>query len=222
LDSVVEIRFVSSLPREEVSTKIFETIFHDFPYSRDITVPPVEMRAVEPFKYAITTLLHNNEFSIGFAYNSIVFNCVNGYKGWEKYSEVTQTYLRHFFSIGIFSEITRVGLRYVNLFANTTDLSKHILLDIKFNNINNYASLHTSLNLQLKKNSCQINLNIADTALVNGIPGSLLDIDVSKSDLGPVNFENICSQIEQIHHEEKELFINILRPDFLKTLGPTY
>lgn len=187
-----------------------------------MSVPPVEIRAMEPFKYAVTTILHNNEFSIAFGSNSIVFNCVNGYKGWERFFAVITKHLQHFFSIGIFSEIVRIGLRYVNVFANKTDLSKHILLAINFNNIGRYASLHTSLNLQLTKSNCQINLNIADTALVNGIPGSLLDIDVTKSDLGPTKLENICSQIEQVHYEEKELFINVLHPEFLKTLGPTY
>jgi uncharacterized protein (TIGR04255 family) len=222
LDSVVEIRFVSTIAEDIVTPRLFEAIYKDFPHSKDVNVPPTGMRAMEPFKYAVTTSLHNNEFSIGFASNSIVFNCVNGYKGWDKFFELIKTYLYRFFSIGIFSEILRIGVRYVNVFENTSDLSKHILLEINFNNIKEYTSLHTTLNLQLKKKDCQFNLGIADTALVNGIPGSLLDIDVIKADPGPTNFENICSHIEQMHQEEKKLFINILHPEFLKTLGPTY
>lgn len=222
LDSVVEVRFVPNTPKEEVQTKIFEILYKDFPYSREVTTPPAEMRAAEPFKYAITTFLHNNEFAIGFGTNSIVFNCVNGYKGWGRYFEVIGKYLRIFFSIGLFSEIVKIGVRYVNVFDATTDLSKHIELGINFNNSNVYTSVHTALNLQLKKNECQINLTIADTALVNGKPGSVLDIDVSKSGPGAPTFENVYAQIEEIHREEKELFTNILDPEFLKTLGPSY
>lgn len=222
LDSVVEIRFVPSVPSEEVQTKIFEAIYKDFPFSMEVTVPPVEMRAVEPFKYSVTTLLHNKEFSIGFGRSSIVFNCMNGYKGWKSFSEFIKKYVRHFYSVGLFSQIIRVGLRYVNFFPNRTDLSQHIMLEIKFNNFQKYTSLHTSLSLQLKKGDCQFTLTVHDTALVNGIPGSVLDIDVTKAGPGDASFEDVCSQIEQLHHEEKDLFINILHPDFLQTLGPSY
>lgn len=222
LDSVVEIRFVSTFAKEEVPTKIFELLYKDFPYSREVTTPPAEMRAAEPFKYAVTTILHNNEFSIGFGCNSIAFNCVNGYKGWERFFELIQKYVHLFFSIGLFSEIVRIGLRYVNLFDNTTDLTKHIQLDINFNNIGAYTSLHTTLNLQLKKNDCQFVLNIFDTALVNGRPGSVLDIDVAKNCTIEANFEKVCAEIEEVHREEKAIFINILHPEFLQTLNPSY
>lgn len=222
LDSVVEIRFVPAFPKEEVSTKIFEVLYQDFPFSREVTSPPAEMRAAEPFKYAITTLLHNTHFSIGFGGNAIVFNCVNGYKGWKDFFSFIQRYLDLFFSIGLFSEILRVGLRYVNVFDNTTDLTKHIQLDLNFNNIDAYTSLHTTLNLQLKKGDCQFLLNIADTALVNGRPKALLDIDVSWSGLVATDFKNVCARIEEVHHEEKAIFTNILHPEFLQTLKPSY
>jgi uncharacterized protein (TIGR04255 family) len=222
LDSVVEIRFVPKLPQEEVQTKIFEVLYKDFPYTKDVTVPPAEMRASEPFKYAITTFLHNNVFAIGFGSHAIVFNCVNGYKGWRDYFAMIEKYLEIFFSIGLFAEVVRIGVRYVNVFDTTTDLSKHIELDINFNNIAAYTSVHTALKLELKKNACQINLTIADTALVNGKPGSVLDIDVTKSNAGEAIFENICAQIQEVHREEKELFTNILDHQFMQTLGPTY
>lgn len=222
LDSVVEIRFVPKPPQEEVQTKIFEVLYKDFPYTKDVTVPPAEMRVAEPFKYAITTFLHDNKFAIGFGSNSIVFNCVNGYKGWESYFKVIGKYLQIFFSIGLFAEILKIGVRYVNVFDATADLSKHIELGINFNNIDAYTSVHTTLKLELKKNACQINLTIADTALVNGKPGSVLDIDVTKTNTGEVSYEHICAQIEEAHREEKELFTNILDRQFMQTLGPSY
>ena len=221
-DSVVEIRFEPAVPKDQVLVKIFEGLYKDFPNSKDVQVPPLEMRAVEPFKYLVTNVLHNNEYSVGFGGNSIVFNCINGYKGWQTYFGVISNYLSHFFAIGLFSEVVRVGLRYVNVFADTNNLSKNIQLDINFHNIGNYTAHNATINLQLKKNDCQFILNIVDTALVNGKAGSVLDIDVTKLVSAASTFENICTLINEVHREEKEIFINILDPEFLETLGPSY
>jgi uncharacterized protein (TIGR04255 family) len=222
IDSVVEIRFGSGLPIEQVFPKIFTLVADEFPNYKESEIPS-QLRLMPQFGHFSSTTLNNDSFSLGFSSRALVFNCINGYKGWDKYFNIIKKYLRLFYENKIFNRVERIGLRYINIFENTNDLSKHILLKVEFRGIDNYQSPpHLTVSIQLQKGNNQFLLNIADSAIINNRTGSILDIDAFTTNTIFSSLEDLFLIIENLHDEEKILFVNILKDEFLKQLGPNY
>lgn len=54
------------------------------------------------------------------------------------------------------------------------------------------------------------------------VPTSLVDLDVIEEKDDDDSLENIFNRLEQAHSKEKELFFQLLKESFLKSLNPEY
>ena len=56
--------------------------------------------------------------------------------------------------------------------------------------------------------------------------GSIIDIDMSNTEVGGQTskqfFQEVDALLERGHNTQKDLFFNLLKPEFLVTLNPVY
>lgn len=224
IDSVVEIRFNSPLPEDKVFGLLFNALSQYYPKYKKISNTIPVITGINISKFTPDIRLENEEFTIGIGSNVVLYRCIGGYKGWQKYFSGIKRDIEMLFNEGVLgNSMERIGIRYVNYFEEIDDISKHIELTIKFSEKEDYITQQTTYRTVLSKNNISHTLSVADKiSMPNKHKGSLIDIDSSRSNFEFSNKEDLFNIIDEIHKEEKILFFSLLKKDFLQTLNPTY
>ena len=227
INSMVEIRFESSLSEEEVLPTLFPIFSKEFPKLKERHIPIEIKQQDSDLRYAANYVFSNDKYSVFIDNNVIGFENVNNeYQLWTNYFPVIMENINTLKNLNIISKVERIGVRYSSLFENINSFSEILTIDIKFP-YPEYVESDYVFKTQLKKGNVILLLQLVQNATVQQIEkmktGILIDIDASISDnIENSTNEHIFSLINQLHFEEKKLFFSLINEKFLATLNPQY
>jgi len=228
VDSVVELRFKSSIFPNAVFGLIFKALQKDFSKVDKLPILqlPEQLRDSDPnFKFkAHYRLISDDGFSVQVGPDVLVIGAPTPYPGWDKFFEKIQLVIKEVFKTDVIEDVVRLGVRFINFFD--LDVFEKINLDININSTS-HKPKNTQLRTEIEKNGFLNTLNIANNAkqaIQNNKErnGSIIDIDTFK-EYEQVDFKKIYkSEIETAHNSEKEIFFNLLKTEYLETFNPKY
>lgn len=161
----------------------------------------------------------NNVFKININENSISFNVIDNYVGWDNYFLFISKVLKELFSNNFFKSFSSLGIRFISIYEN--DILGN--LKIKFDNFLNPANTNTHISTRFIKSNSLVILNIINSITDNERENSYIDIDiVKKLNSEFLDFEELINTAHEMHQTEKEIFFSILSDDYLKTLNPSF
>lgn len=234
VETILEIRFKSSLPDDAVFGVIYQSLAKAFdkfiPQRQAILDLPEEARNFDPnMKYQPYYQLINNNLSIGIGPRSIIFSNRAPYQGWNTFRDFVLSALELIQSSTAIYEIERIGLRYINLIdkslSETTNLNISLCGTTK--DPGDVSTLRIEKNLENKKLIIfQLNDNVLIS--INNAPSrkaSMIDIDAISNNsfnFTNTNLQDISVVLDDLHKIEKKHFFDLLDKDYLKNLGPIY
>lgn len=222
--STVEIRFISELEKPKLLPLVYKKFQNDLPNLNENTIP-IQIKALDPlFKYSPDFILSNNDFSLSFGINVISFENVADYKLWSNYYPFIVNCLKDFFELGIVKFVERIGVRYASVFDHTEKISD-VITSIPSLSINGYEQKFGLYRCDLVKDDVNLHLQIADNVKVTKnnkfLSGSYIDIDAFFSQKIEPD-ENVFTNIDKLHTQQKEVFFSLIKKSFLDTLTVKY
>jgi uncharacterized protein (TIGR04255 family) len=232
-DSIVEVKYTSQLPYEILIGVFFNAIDDTFTYSnnpigRNNLLPLINNQNEVTINIGgYSPLFFNKDIKVDLKPNSIVFNCINAYIGWNNYFQLIQKILTQIYNTKKIDCFTRIGFRYISEYQNF-DLKDCVKFNFSFGRPEIQSDRFTFraefyldnslviLNLMNKLKTLQPISNSSISTV------SLIDIDVIKDNLEIKELNQFFEVIESCHKIEKEFFFNLLKEEFLKTLNPIY
>lgn len=237
-DSIVEIRYNSSIPFEVAFGWFFKSIDDSYNYSNR---PPglhknqlnslIGAGVNQEIQIAFSSqyLFYNDKMKVELQPNSIIFNCLEQYIGWEQYIQEIKKFVKQLSEAGVIESFDRIGVRYISHYPEI-DIRKCVKFSFTFGMpqvVSNSFGFRTEfiydkLKVILNMNN---NLPVVLNNQINEIkPLSIIDLDVIDDNIGieANDLEALFAKIDFIHSKEKEVFFNILKEDFLQTLNPIY
>lgn len=215
IDSVVELRFQTSIQEDLVFTVLFNEL------SKDLKV--YKENQIRPQNGPHFGTLYGDYFGIGLSPKSIVFSCKSGYKGWSEFYPFIKKYVNRVAKLNIISKIDRVGIRYMNFFKGMNDLlAQHVNFKATLNSEIDYSIKRSNYNAELFQEPFSFNVNMSDNVLSQNDLGSLIDIDAFIDKIDCLLDDRLLDIIDKAHMAEKALFFSILKAEFIETLNPEY
>ncbi len=227
VDSVVELRFSTTIFPNAVFGIIFNSLKDQFPQVDKLPILqlPEQLRDSDPnFKHkAHYKITSKNGYSVQIGPEVVVIGSPKPYPGWQKFSEVIYLVIESIIDLGVIDSVFRLGIRYINFFENNIfdkvrfEISiLDIVLDPKNTVIRTEIEKDGFLNtLQIANNATQVIDNQKKI-------GSIIDIDTFKEYGNKEFLDNYKDSIEAGHLIEKDVFFNLLKPDFLNSLKPSF
>ena len=235
-DSIVEVRYTTSLPFEVALGWFFKSIGDSYNYSNR---PPGLLKNQlnslivnnnQDIQFAFNLyLFHNEKIKIELKPNSLIFNCLNEYIGWENYFLEIKKFIDQISKANVINTFNRIGFRYISHYPEI-DLRNCVKYTFTFGMpqvISNSFGFRTEFIYENLKVILNLNNNLP--AVTNNFPNevkplSIIDLDVIDERLSIESgmLENLYNKIDIIHNREKEIFFNLLKSEFLQTLNPEY
>jgi len=167
-------------------------------------------------------LIHDN-YILQIGPNVLSVVNTNDYVGWDNFATKIKETIQRVHKLGVIKNFIRLGIRYINFFE--LDIYENINLKILLSN-KPFNSEQLTFRSTIKSGKFLINLQILNNGNISvkkvAKVGSIIDIDTYIQSESTINFENIAELLEEGHNEEKQLFFNLLKNDFLKNLNPEY
>ncbi len=226
--AVVGIRFNSSLPPDAVFGVVYNELKDSYKSAEQLPI----LQIPEAVRNNDSNLLYQPHYKLtrehyAFQVGPKVISLAitdQKYTTWESYYEEIQTVFEKIKEIDFISNVLRVGLRYINFFAD--DIWENINISVKVIE-NEIAGEEIFLRTVLLKDDYKVmlqagnQLNLEENNRVVG-RASIIDIDTSIEGENINFFEDMNSILEKGHSIEKEIFFGLLKDDFLKSLNPEY
>lgn len=223
-NAIVQIHFESNLPSGAI-LGYFHQIFNkevQFMASRTPIISNGKIIGIEEATPIIVT--NDKNFTILIQDNTITFDLVDGYKGWDIYVENIKKYMSPIFESNIINKINQIGVRYISNFDEIM-IYDHINANI------NLAFVKTDFKgqsrFEFSNNNSTVILNLISGSIIanskNETPklGSIIDIDViQKPNISSIG--ELVKIVNEIHEVEKSIFFSLLKESFLSTLNPIY
>jgi uncharacterized protein (TIGR04255 family) len=223
-NSIVQIHFESNLPSGAIFG-YFHGIFNEevqFMPSKTPIISNGKIIGIEETTPIIVT--NDKNFTILIQDNTITFDLVDGYKGWEIYIENIKKYITPIFESNIINKVNQLGVRYISNFDEVM-IYEHINANINLEFVKTEIKGQSRFEFSINNNIVILNL-ISGSILVNPNNespklGSIIDIDViQKPNLSSI--EELVKTVNEIHEVEKSIFFSLLKGSFLSTLNPIY
>lgn len=231
VEAIVEVRFESKVEDAAIFGLIYKEVKEKYPgevQKLPILLLPEEIRSKDSnLKYMPFYKLSKDNLSLQIGPNVISLLCSKEYIGWERFSEAIRESFKLIQKADIVKQITRLGIRYINFFE--FDILKSINLQIMKKD-EPLSSTETLLQVKVPSGRFINTLKVANTAKIttNKEPkeqrfGSIIDIDTEIENMEEEDFfGGMKGLLDAGHKEEKILFFDLLKPEFLKTLNPEY
>lgn len=232
-DSIVEVRYNTNVPFEALIGIFYQAVKESFKYTnRPLGKQQFPIAAPSSLPQEITlslgglSLFHNDKIKVQLQPNSIIFNCLGDYIGWENYRTEIEGALATFNSVVDINDYTRIGIRYITEYPNY-DLADCVKFSFTFG-MPEIKSDTYSFRSEFKWEKYRVILNLNNKLLVitehnkPPTPTSIIDIDVIEEGTNEKDFKSLLARLDRIHLKEKEVFFNILNEKFLETLKPEY
>lgn len=236
VQTVVEVRYTLRLPFEVSLGLLFNALDDTYTYSNSndtFNNSPIGFKLINSNEVSLISklnfLFYNDRISFELQPGTIIFNCHNGYIGWQDYKQEILRVLQQFDETKLFIEFKRVGLRYISEYKemDLTELSRFSfqfgLPEIKsesytFTSVFNHNDRIIRLNLSNNQQRQSKNDNNESEEMVF----SQVDIDVVRSEISINSLDALEEIIEANHSIEKDVFFQLLNDDFLAKLNPIY
>jgi uncharacterized protein (TIGR04255 family) len=229
-EAIFEIRFTTNIPKNAVFGVVYSVVKEDLPKLQELPASqiPDHIRQQDPnLRYQHLQRLSKDNLSLNIGNQSIAFSNTKNYLGWAKWSDFIKNILTKLKNTNILNNVERIGLRYINIFNKVNILEKtkiQLQLD-QHQLIEETSNLRTELKGDIIPNLIKIlQVGNAVNIIANGKArtGSVIDIDCIIN-MKDINFYDSYENLMEIaHKEEKELFFNLLKEDFLKSMKPSY
>lgn len=230
-EATVELRFTSNIPSEAILGFVFQKLQDRYgpPKSLPIMQLPQNIRESDPnLKFAPYYIMENDSFQINIGPKVIAIINRAPYIGWQNYYSEIENVLTALASIPLFKTISRLGVRYINFFDQSFDMTDPRNINIHWESPFKNDSSNTSYStlVDLKDFTSLLRLQSNSTVLLNNKQhnGTILDIDTYKN-FPNTGYDNEIFQelIQQAHLVEKEIFFTLLTPKFIdEKLGAIY
>lgn len=228
IETVIEIRFESTVIKEAVFGLIYQQIkggFPNPPQALPILQLPEPLRKVDPnLQFKPHYRLENSHFIVQIGPDVLTISPIMPYNGWAYLKPYASQIISQIVSAGIISKVTRLGLRYVNLFEtviiNQLNLSLTVnQADILMNNIH----IKTELKSGDFTNILQVVTMAESKHPLFGVRrGTLVDIDTCREYNDNTFTANHNNELETAHNSEINLFYSLLNENLLNSLRPIY
>jgi uncharacterized protein (TIGR04255 family) len=176
------------------------------------------------FRHSPDFILSNENYSLSFGQNVVLFENVSDYKLWPNYFPFIVSCLKGFYELGIIKIIDRIGVRFASVFDSTDNISL-VINEIPAIPISKFNQRFVHYRCELKKDDITLHLQLADNAKITKknkvVSGCYIDIDASFNQRIMPD-ENVFSIIDKLHSEQKAVFFGLLKESFLKTLDVKY
>lgn len=226
IEANIEVRFDSEMPSEAVFGIVYNQFKNEYKDLEKLPILqiPEEIRSQDPvLKFQACYRLRSGNSIISIGPKVISIACVKEYVDWNDFSSKAIEILLKANESGIISKLLRVGLRYINFFEG--NILDRIDLSAKIGE-SFLKSNNTFIKTEFTRNDFSIVLQVANNAniLVGEIQkvGSIIDIDTSRSSFSVDTFSVSPELLGAAHSEGKQLFISLLKKDFLESLNPEY
>lgn len=224
-ESVVELRFTTSLPPQAVFGIIYGKVGKHYDKKVE-TLPILELpqviRTQDPnLKFQPYYKLTGGDFKLQIGPRMISISNVKNYVGWDNFSARFVETFENVTELGVFDKVLRLGLRYINFFD--FDIFEKITFQPMMN-----AEPYVADNLYIKseKKVGRYNsiLQITNNArrIERGEKGSTIDVDIATENQEDLQISKIAERLEGAHLAEKTIFFGLLRHEYLKSLSPEY
>lgn len=221
-DTFVEIRYESKLPFEVVIGSIFHSLDGSYFYTNRQT----SKNQVGSLNISVgsSPLFYNDKIKVLLIENSLLFNSLSTYIGWEEYQKEIEKVISQILKKNSpINHFTRASVRYISEYekTNITDCFK---FSFTFGMPNVKSDVFT-FRSEFIEDNLKIFLNLQSNVKVRNKEGdniSTVDIDVLNENLKCETIEEIMSEATKAHKKQKDIFFSIINDDFLKSLNPIY
>jgi uncharacterized protein (TIGR04255 family) len=230
IEAIIEIRIDTKVPGEAILGVVYNEFKKDFPHVEKLPILqiPEQFRSSDPnLMYKPYYQLKNERTLIQVGSKVISLVNVEEYLGWPDFSDRIYNVFERLFKSFEIEKIHRVAARYVNLFKDINIFNK-MNLEIQLSG-DDFSKHEINFVANVESKSCRSRLSIANKAQVvvnkKTYKGSVVDIDTVTKDCPKNVHENMVTFrdcIEKAHLEEKELFFQLLRQDYIDTLNPEF
>lgn len=222
-NSAIQIQFDSHLPSGTILGYFHEIFKNEIQFTRSKTPIIVDGKIIGIEESNPIMISSDKNFTILLNDNSITFDIVNGYKGWDKYLHNIKKYLSPLFEKGIISKIQQIGIRYINNYENVLIYDK-INAQINLDFVNGSQKGLSRFEFPKDDNFIVLNLiNGAITNIDNNLEKSISVIDIDVINQNTIlSVEDLLSTIDQMHDTGKSIFFSLITTEFLSTLNPLY
>lgn len=227
IDAVVEFRFESEIPPDAILGMLFAVVRDEFSVFNKLPIAdiPEEIRRNDPqLKFAPCYQSASGSYRLNVGANVISLGNTGKYVGWEEnFYPSLQKLIRNLQKSEIVRNFTRIGIRYIDFFE--TDIFDKITLSIKLNE-KPLVAKQTSFTALFEHDSMTTRVLIQNNTIVNSEKierfGSIIDTDTSFEPQNNISFDSLIESINKQHEVSLEVFFDLLKPEFLKTLNPEY
>jgi uncharacterized protein (TIGR04255 family) len=226
METILEVKFTSNVHFEIFIGKMYN-VLSDQGYN--YSSPTMDDLGTNDPRKQITVNLNtlqpifeNDEVTIKLTPNSIIFNCTKGYIGWDKYFPVIKNVLSIINELDLIKVYHRIGLRYINSLKNI-NIYDNLIDEVRIT-IADYKTRSTAFLTVIEDEVFNINLKVENDVKLKDQPDSvsLLDIDVYLFNEKGIKFDQIFNLVDEAHNKEKEVFVYLLKKEFIATLNPEY
>jgi uncharacterized protein (TIGR04255 family) len=225
-EAVVEIRFKARLPGEAVFGVIYNTLKDRYKELEKLPILqlPEAVRMNDPgLVFQPHYRLKNEGFLVQIGPETLSVVATEPYPGWPRFLDEINYVFTKARELEIVDKVTRFGMRYVDFFD--LDLFENIKLHVLWDE-QKVITKSMLLRLVFDKGRFRSTLQIANDATLKAkgkeLKGSALDLDTYLEEEIKDFFPQVDSILDKAHQIEKELFYELLRPEFLATLNPEY
>jgi uncharacterized protein (TIGR04255 family) len=236
-DSIVEVRYAVDVPFEIAVGIFYQSLDDTYTYTNSPlgqqTFPaslPANFSQEITLSLGTQSIFYNDKIKVQLKANSIIFNCLDRYISWKEYRHEIEKVLNQFAKAEVIKNFVRIGVRYISEYPKT-DLQNCVKFSFTFGapdiKSNTYAfssdflsdDFRIILNLKNKLPVIKQDSKEASSVIT---PVSIIDIDVILDKLDITDNSSLLANIDKVHLRQKELFFNLLKEEFLKTLNPEY
>ncbi|OGP14016.1 MAG: hypothetical protein A2052_06255 [Deltaproteobacteria bacterium GWA2_54_12] len=224
-DAAIELRFDAAIPYDAIFGLVYNSLKDKYPEVEKLPIlqVPEDIRIKDPnLIYKPYYAMKNDNLQCLIGPRTIAVSHVqNEYLGWDKFLPSVLEIFKIVEQLKIVKRVEKLGMRYVNFF--NFNIYEKINLNIHMGD-RRLADYPTYFRTEMKSGKYTSALQVANNAThtAKKMTGSIIDIDVTLEDFGEDFFERKQSILNEAHLKEKELFFELLKPEFIKTLNPEY
>jgi uncharacterized protein (TIGR04255 family) len=227
VDALVEVRFIPNLPDEAVFGVLYESLAGDFPRVEKLPalqLPPQLRNVNRELRFQATYRLRSDNYYISIGAKVFAVGIQLPYPGWTAFRAKLISVFQTLIGKDVVKHLQRLGLRYINVFEG--DVSNRLTLETKLGEVPLEGS-ETFFRTVLQRGNNKALLQVLKDRTLKRPPdfkrqGTSIDIDVSCDTSAKLELPILTAFIDDAHLTAKTLFFELLRPEFLKELNPTY
>lgn len=229
VEAIVEIRFeIPNLLEEVVIGRLADcSLWADY-NQRELPGLPKEIRRSDAsLKYQpqVELISRDSTFKIRIGGNSVSIHNVNNYAGWPSLSVYITNVINHLFRVIENASVTRVGLRYINVFKKELH-GISSMSDLEYTLSINAKNVNTGYNISKisRFDNFDCIMRLATSPFVNG-PDidkdflGVVDIDVYTHSLEDIKKpETVLELVQTAHKIEKQHFFGLFTEELTNQL----